>query len=209
MNEAMDEHFWINPLQLDRDGTGDTTDNPPPGLEVTDPREIVDNFFSDAQIAFGQLEDLKTHMAEVHYPALNPPSLEIHKMEFLNVLENFLTRNQDPLKDILHYLQKFGVSLFQVIQEAKEEDASSEYFEKLLETRDKMVQLISDIQLALAASQKSPPEDITYEMLPPHMKRNKRSPLVKGIRDYMVIRDYSNFLQDILNQRNVLLAAYS
>ncbi|GBL97405.1 hypothetical protein AVEN_170514-1 [Araneus ventricosus] len=205
----MDEHFWINPLKLDRDGTDDTTDNPSSGFEDTDPKEIVDNFFSDAQVAYDQLEDLKIHMAEVHYPALNPSSLEIHKMEFLNVLDNFLTKSRDPLKDILHYLQKFGVSLFQVIQEAEEEDMDSEYYEKLLEARHKMVQMIGDIQLALAASQKSPPDDITYEMLPPHMKRNKRSQPVKGIRDYMVIRDYSKFLQDILNQKNALLAANS
>ncbi|KAF8784670.1 uncharacterized protein LOC129958907 isoform X2 [Argiope bruennichi] len=175
----MDEHFWINPLKLDRDGTGDAIDNPGAGFEDTDPKEIISNFFSDAQVAYDQLEDLKSHMAEVHYPALNPSSLEIHKMEFLNVLDNFLTMSSDPLKDILHYLQKFGVSLFQIIQEVEEEDTDNEYYEKLIEARDKMVQMIGDIQLALVALQTGPPDDITYEMLPQHMKRNKRSQPVK------------------------------
>lgn len=88
--------------------------------------------------------------------------------------------------------------------ETEEVEMDSEYFTLLQDSRDKMVQLLCDIQLAIEVFDMTPFEDVAYDVLPSHMKDKKRLSN-KSLRDYLVIRDYSNFLGFILNQKENFL----
>ncbi|GFS96878.1 uncharacterized protein NPIL_447741 [Nephila pilipes] len=205
----MEEHFWINPLNLEDevDGNNPSIDK---GSETRrqrsaecDPVENINSFLRNAQIAFDQIEDLKTYMTEVQYPELDPESLSSHRIEFLKVPEELQTDNNEALKEVLHHLQKFAVALFQILREAEAINKDDEYYKKLTMTKNKMVQMLGDIQLAILTSDLTPHQDVTYDMLPSHM-RNKRGYSLRALRDYMVMRDYSKFLQDVLAQKDTL-----
>ncbi|GIX79423.1 hypothetical protein CDAR_228621 [Caerostris darwini] len=204
----MNDDFWINPLHLQIDSTdsegGRTSECRRQRSADSDPNESIKSFLRNVVIASAQAQDVITHLIAIQHPHLDTGALESHGIDFLRVPENIIQDNETSLKEIYFYLQKFAVALYQMLEETQAIDLGNEYAEKLAVTKDKLVQMLSDLQLAIISIGMKPYRDITYNMLPP-MMRFKSGPSMKGLHDYITMRDYAKFLQEIQSHEGTLL----
>ncbi|GIX70615.1 hypothetical protein CEXT_283351 [Caerostris extrusa] len=140
----MNDDFWINPLHLQSDSTdssgGRTSECRRPSAD-SNPNESIKSFLRNVVIALAQAQDVITHLIAIQHPHLDTGALESHGIDFL--------RNETSLKEIYFYLQKFAVALYQMLEETQAIDLGNEYAEKLAVTKDKLVQMLSDLQLAI------------------------------------------------------------
>ncbi|KAG8196078.1 hypothetical protein JTE90_007818 [Oedothorax gibbosus] len=188
----MEDHFWIDPLQLEKNAV-DNTDSGgrrsrsverSASEETLFKEDIIKAFLRSAQVAYGQAENVKNHMVDVQYPHLEPDSLSSHQYDFLKFSEEAIENTDTNLLEVLRHLQKFAVTLYQILKETEEVETGSDYHLLLQDSKDKMVQLLCDIMLAIEAFGMTPFEDIAYDTLPQHMKDKKRLSN-KSLRDYL------------------------